>query len=293
LKKSGLLNLFILADVQIFERTYDRKTKQYEWNFPPVLKGQRSVWRESTRPNALFLSTAIQLNSTQLLPVFEWFQKRLVVVVGETKFNAGLTLNLLEEREGKEKLLSFMKEADLGITDIELKRESLPVGNFIFHGNAILEHKPGQLTPNQIKVTFSHPSDDKKHSSLDLSEESNGTQTFFRTAGAWANIFKNGEVLLFDEIESSYHPLLVRFLIKKFHSAQNDNQNSQLIFATQSPVTLDQGLMRRDQIWFVEKDRMGGSKVYPLTDFKPRNDEVLERWYMKGRYGALPIITDQ
>ena len=275
----------------IFKRTYDRKTKKYEWNLPTFLKGQRIVWKESTRPNALFLSTAVQLNSKQLMPVYEWFQKHLVVIADATKFNASLTLGLFEEKNGKEKLLSFMKEADLAITDLKLERKPLPTnGQFVFQGKMpILEHKPGQL-PNQLEIAFSHPSDDENYSTLDLSEESNGTQIFFSTAGGWINVIKNGEVILCDEIEASFHPRLVRFLIERFHSEKNNPQNSQLIFTTQSPTLLDQELFRRDQFWFVEKDRNGTSKVYPLTDFKPRNDEVLERWYMRGRYGALPLI---
>ena len=102
---------------------------------------------------------------------------------------------------------------------------------------------------------------------IDLSEESNGTQNFFRSAGAWLNVFKNGEILLLDEIESSFHPLLVRFLFQKFHSEKNNQQNSQLIFTTQSTDPLDLKIFRRDQIWFVEKNKDGSSRVYPLSDF--------------------------
>ena len=51
-------------------------------------------------------------------------------------------------------------------------------------------------------------------------------------------------------------------------------------------------MFRRDQFWFVEKTQSGASKLYPLTDFSPRNDEVIERWYMRGRYGALPVLPE-
>lgn len=273
----------------MFERKYSKRKNEYIWDFGSFLKGQRSVWSKSTRPNALFLSTAIQLNSEQLMPVFSWFQKRLVIIVGATQLNAGLTLDLLKEQDGKEKVLSFMKEADLAITDLEVKREPLPAGAIIFSNNFI-EKIPGQ-PDSLVKVTLSHPSDDPKYSSLELFEESKGTQEVFNSAGAWLNVFKNGEILLIDEIESSLHPLLVRFLIQKFHSNKNNERNSQLIFTTHNTLLLDQDLFRRDQIWFVEKDKDGGSKIYPLTDFKPRNDEALGRWYMRGRYGALPIIN--
>ena len=99
-------------------------------------------------------------------------------------------------------------------------------------------------------------------------------------------------MLLVDEIDTSLHTLLARFLIKQFHSNQTNPNNAQLIFTTHNTSHLNQDLFRRDQVWFVEKGPDSASKLYPLTDFKPRNDEKLENWYMRGRYGALPMIVD-
>lgn len=278
----------------IFERIYDDKRKQYAWKFSSFLKGQRSVWSEATRPNALFLSTAIQLNSKQLLPVYEWFQKRLVVIVGGATLNPALTLQLLDKPDGKTKLLPFLREADLGITGIHVKREAMPsgAGAVMIVGSPYIEQLPGNATPNLLKITMSHATETKEDVGLDLSEESAGTQVLFSSAGAWLNVFDNGEVLLFDEIDTSLHPLLTRFLIDRFHSSVTNPRNAQLIFTTHNTSLLDQDLFRRDQIWFVEKGSLGASKLYPLTDFKPRNDEVLERWYLRGRYGALPLLEE-
>jgi uncharacterized protein len=278
----------------IFERTYDEKKKKYIWKFSSFLKGQRSVWSEATRPDALFLSTAIQLNSKQLLPVYEWFQKRLVIIVGVSALNPALTLQLLNEPDGKAKLLPFLREADLGITGIDVKRESIPsgAGPMMIVGAPYIEQQPGNATPNLLKITMSHSTGTKEEVGLDLSEESAGTQVLFRSAGAWLNVFDKGEVLLVDEIDTSLHPLLTRFLIDRFHSGVTNARNAQLIFTTHNTSFLDQILFRRDQIWFVEKGAEGASKLYPLTDFRPRNDEVLERWYLRGRYGALPVIDE-
>jgi uncharacterized protein len=275
----------------IFERSYDVKRKQYQWHFSSFLKGQRAVWKEATRPNALFLSTAIQLNSVQLLPVYEWFQRRLVVIVGMTTLNPALTLQLLNRPDGKEKLLPFLREADLGITGVDVRREAVPTGAMMV-GSAYLEQLPGQVTPNLLKITLSHEADAKEEVGLDISEESAGTQILFRSAGAWLNVFENGEVLLVDEIDTSLHPLLTRFLVQRFHSDLTNARNAQLIFTTHNTSLLDQEIFRRDQIWFIEKASDGASKLYPLTDFKPRNDEALERGYLRGRYGALPVLDE-
>jgi hypothetical protein len=134
----------------MFERTYLSDKKRYEWKFSPSLKGQKAFWSEATRPTTLFLSTAIQLNSKQLQPVYEWFQKRLVVVTGITTLNAGLTLKLL----GKARLLPFLQDADLGISDIKITKERLPLGGgYVAGPNQILEHDPATNTYNLVKVT--------------------------------------------------------------------------------------------------------------------------------------------
>lgn len=279
----------------LFDREYVAKKKAYDWEFGNSFRGNRVTWRENTRDEALFLSTAVQLNSTQLMPVFQWFQKRLVIIAGASTFNANLTLKLLKEPGGKERLLPFIREADFTITDVEAQDEPLRPDPLMFQGNPqfflplIQAGNSPSDPPTLAKVSFSHRQDDPVQ--IDLSDESNGTQALFRTAGAWLNVFARGEVLLVDEIDTSLHPLLVRFLIKRFHSSQTNPCKAQLVFATHSTTLLNQDLFRRDQIWFVERGKDYASRCYPLTDFSPRTDEVIEKWYMRGRYGALPILT--
>jgi hypothetical protein len=277
----------------IFERTYQAKADEYSWKFSSFLKGQRSLWSASTRSNALFLSTAIQLNSKQLMPVFEWFQKKLVVITGAVTMNAALTLQLLDKPEGKEKLLPFLRKADLSIAGIDVKKESFPAGsNAVMLGaGAFIDNRPGG-TPSVIKVNFQHVSDSKEPIPLEFSEESAGTQSLFRSAGAWLNVWDNGEVLLFDELDTSLHLVLAQFLIQRFHSSATNPHNAQLVFSTHNVALLSCGLFRRDQVWFVEKATDGGSRLFPLTEFKPRNDEKIDKSYLRGQYGALPLLAE-
>jgi uncharacterized protein len=275
---------------RMFERSYNKKAGKYEWNFSSFFKGDKSLWSTATRDNALFLSTAIQLNSQQLKPVFEWFQKRLVVIVGNVSMNAGLTVALLDRPEGKETLLPFVREADSGIADVEIKREPIPKSAIIFNAGQFIEQSSPNAQPQLVRVSFSHQSDSGQSVKFDISDESNGTQALFRSAGAWLNVLANGEVLLFDEIDTSLHPLLTWFLIDQFHSDSINRNGAQLVFSTHDTTLLNQELLRRDQIWFVEKQPGASSKLFPLIDFSPRNDEVIERWYLRGRYGALPLL---
>jgi uncharacterized protein len=280
----------------LFDRSYDEKRSKYQWSFSSFFTGNRSVWSDATRDNALFLSTAIQLNNQQLKPVFEWFQKRLVVIVGNVGLNAQLTLKLFDQPDGKARLLPFLREADAGIADVEIQREPLSAGGgFVFAGGApIIEQSLPNAPPQLVRVSFSHPSSDAGEVvKFDLFEESNGTQALFRTAGAWLNIFANGEVLIFDEIDTSLHPLLTRFLIEQFHSKETNPYGAQLIFSTHDTTLLGLDLLRRDQIWFVEKQKEANTTLFPLSDFSPRNDELIERGYLRGRYGALPVLSNR
>lgn len=279
---------------ELFNRQFNTNKNRYDWKFSSYFKGKRISWSEQTRKEALFLSTAVQLNSAQLLPIFEWFQKRLVVVVGIVSLNETLTLKLLREPDGKEKLLPFLREADFGIADFAVSREQLPSQGAVIGGRSIMiDRAPGALEPELIKVTFTHTwGDASEQANLEFEDESSGTQAFFKNAGAWLNVLAKGEVFLIDEIDTSLHPLLTRFLIQKFHSSKTNPKNAQIIFNSHNLSLLDHDLFRRDQIWFAEKGTDGASRLYPLSDFKPRTDESLGRRYIRGQYGALPIIGE-
>jgi uncharacterized protein len=273
----------------LFERTYDQKKKDYGWQFSSFLKGQRAVWKETTRPNALFLSVAVQLNSHQLAPIFQWFSTKLFVIVGPTGLNVSLTQKLLEHPNGKAKLLSFLQEADFNISDVQVVRQQVTPGAIIMPGAMSVEQGPEGTWA--LHVTFSHSKlDGGEPVALNYSEESHGTQVLFQAAGAWLNVLENGEVILFDELEKSLHPLLIRYLVEQFHSTLSNPRHAQLIFSTHNTSLLDMDLFRRDQIWFVERGQKSASRLYPLTKFKPRQGEALERGYLHGRYGALPVI---
>ncbi|OGA40195.1 MAG: hypothetical protein A3G28_04255 [Betaproteobacteria bacterium RIFCSPLOWO2_12_FULL_68_19] len=275
------------------ERTYHEKKNEYEWQFSAKLKGSPRVWRDATRANALFLSTATQLNSEQLRPIFQWFQKKLVIIgTGGSELNPALTFKLLEQPDGKQKLLQFVHAADLGIDDLSLQRATA-APTMAIGGNIVSEPQPQGPITTLLRVTSYHKaSDGEQRVAMDFGDESSGTQRLFQSAGAWLNVLNNGEVILYDELDTSLHPLMTRFLIGLFHYRSTNPKNAQLVFTTHDTSLLDSEIFRRDQIWFIEKDKKGASRLYPLSDFSPRKDEKLERGYLRGRYGALPFIGE-
>ena len=96
-----------------------------------------------------------------------------------------------------------------------------------------------------------------------------------------------------DELEASLHPLLTRELIRFFQNSRNKKTTPQLVFATHDVTLLDPDLFRRDQIWFTEKDKSGFTQLYSMSDYKehkPRKGEAMQKGYLSGRYGAIPIL---
>jgi AAA15 family ATPase/GTPase len=93
-----------------------------------------------------------------------------------------------------------------------------------------------------------------------------------------------------DELERSLHPLLVRQLIALFQNPKMNAHGAQLIFTSHETSLLKPDILRRDQIWFTEKDANHASALFPLTEFTPRKNEAFESGYLSGRYGAVPIL---
>ncbi len=111
-----------------FERLFDSQTQDYTWKIGENFKGELSSWKALTRPNALFLSAAVQFNSKQLQPVFHWIDKNLIVIFPGIDFNRLLTLNMLDNEQSKARLLNFMQVADLRIEDVDIQKEVTNIG---------------------------------------------------------------------------------------------------------------------------------------------------------------------
>jgi len=275
-----------------FERSYDPTRQNESWYFGSKFTGRRKIWQEATRSNALFLSTAIQLNNEQLKPVFNWFSHKLRVIGQVDIIHPGFSMGECEKEEKKRAILKFMNAADLSITDILLKKKDfsmrdLPADMPENIKKEIIMDLDGKKIP---QISFMHPAPDADESvPLELSEESDGTQKLFALAGHWLDVLEKGFVLFVDEMDNSLHPIMIRFLLSLLHNPETNRQNAQLVFTTHDTTVLDQMLMRRDQIWFVEKDKKNATRLYPLSDYKPRKGEALQKGYLLGRYGALPF----
>lgn len=276
------------------ERAWDDGSQSYEWGRMEALKGQKKLWKDSTRDNALLLSTAVQLNCEQLQPVFDWFENTLKIV-GINGFNPGFSIKSCEKGERKKEIVNFLKSADLNITDIKVKPKKISA-------NDLPEDMPDDMKQSILQqseakefvdIQIIHEGENGALVALPLQNESDGTRKLFAYAGPWLDVLKEGSVLFIDELHDNLHPLIVRMLVGLFHNRQTNPKNAQLLFTTHETSILSQEVFRRDQIWFASQEGAQGTHLTPLSDFKVRKGaEDIERYYLDGRYGAVPYLPN-
>ncbi len=275
-----------------YTREYIPEKDDYAWYFGSKFKGEKNLWKNSTRSNALFLSTAVQLNSEQLKPVFNWFLNKLQIV-GVFGWSPEFTIDLLQKDKYKDKIIRFLKIADFDIEDVNVKfddfsPDKLPKDLPLELKEKMIEEFGGKKIIEEFNTV--HLNDEGEKVLLDFNEESDGTQKFFSILGPCLDTLDNGNVLFVDELNDNLHPLLVEFIVKLFHNEKMNRKGAQIIFTTHETSILSQSIFRRDQVWFCEKEKQA-TKLYSLLEFKPRKGvEDIEKGYLSGRYGALPYI---
>jgi AAA15 family ATPase/GTPase len=283
-----------------FTREHDRKPV---FSFGKHLTGENRSIESLTRPNSLFLSAAAQNNHTQLLPIYQWFTSRLQFVSQErSPLVLQTAKRCLAEPAYKQEIVRLLAAADLGIIDLEVSEEPID-GDVQEAVNALLARIAEKLAPENaerpttkvdplfLRTRLKHKTASSEAGvPLQIEDESAGTIAWLGLLGPALTALKNGGTVVVDELDASLHPLLALQLVQIFNDQQTNQSGAQLVFNTHDTNLLDQSVLRRDQIWFIEKDDQGASHLYPLTDFKPRKDENLKRGYLQGRYGAIPYV---
>lgn len=277
-----------------FDRQFDESLGKDVYEFGSGLKGAKNLWEGATRPNALFLSMAAQLNSEALRPVFDWFANGLVIFNELSPLSPQFSVQMLKQEAQRKAICDFLRAADTSIADIEVATQQATVHSVHFDlATGKRDEAVGEQAVDEVK--FHHVTEQGK-AVFDLMDESSGTRNLLFLAGPVLAVLGKGVTLVVDELDTSLHTMLVQALVRLFHRPEADNNPSgaQLIFTTHDTSLLDAyGLFRRDQVWFVEKKPDQSSSLYPLLDFSPRKNEALERGYLQGRYGALPVLRGQ
>ena len=267
-------------------------------------KGENEIVKQVTRPNALFLSVAAQHNHHQLTRIYKWFRDIHPVGIPTSRWGRALVggpppdywfRNLLahsvpsnqmslfgsDGNSPLSRLRDLLQAADIGITDIKVERD------------ADTSYSSTARSRLRVYLRHRHP---EKEAWLPLEQESHGTQTLLRMASPILGTLQRGGLLVIDELEASLHPLLAQHIVKQFSNPETNRANGQLLFTTHDTnllgSTIASPVLRRDQVWLTEKNDSGATCLYPLSDYKPRKAENLERGYLQGRYGAIPFLGD-
>lgn len=239
----------------------------------------------------LFLNVfaKIDKNNEDFNNVYNWFIDANYLDLGDPNFenalNNRISLKIIEDKKYKEELLKFIKTFDATIDSINISPNSL---------------EELKNTNGVVKVELVHNGEDGNKRALPLVLESNGTMKMFHLFDFLMDTLRNGRVLFVDELDAKLHPLLTRYIINLFHNSEKNIGNGQLIYSTHDTVNLNKETFRRDEIWFVEKEKNGISELYSLSDYiienengnakKVRNDATYNKDYLTGRYGAIPVL---
>ena len=245
--------------------------------------------------------------------IFEWITESLDICTPQTSLNS---FEYYYDDASLTKINELIKTFDTGITKISIEeitqdelRKELPEPIF----NEVMENIKKKIEDDNIrnfkvsmrsrdsffniesingselKVTTIKLTHGNSSYSFNFNEESDGTRRVFELLDILLNKSEN-KVYIIDEMERSLHPKLTSRFIELFDE-MHPEQKIQLIFTTHESSIMDQDLFRRDEIWFVERDKDNSSNIYSLDKFKERYDKKLSKAYLEGRYGAIPAFT--
>ena len=203
--------------------------------------------------------------------------------------STGVNRLKIEKKELSEETLERMYPQKFGKVRERLKRGSLPSIHLQEGLELCYERQGGKDSFYTLSIGSEHEISDGEAICMDISEESDGTRRLLNLLPALFHMSSGASVFFIDEIDRSMHPLLSRTFLEFFLEKCN---GSQLILTTHEANLLDLALLRRDEIWFTEKDSIGATHIYPLTEFRDRGEDNLRRHYLQGRFGAVPFLGD-
>jgi len=258
------------------------------------------ILKDQTGERVLFLS----MLASNHKPISE----KIIQFVQKTNFISGTergnTLNFsfgqfLNDPNMAIKMKDFVVRADFGVVDIEASEKMVSakdVQSMPDKFKELLFKENSQIAERSIKFLHKKFDKDGKESRGELfdffAEESDGTQQMFALAAPFVDTLENGKILFIDEIDASLHPMLCQYLVSIFNSKEKNPDNAQLVFTTHDISLLSEEFLRRDQIYFTDKNKKGATELFSLADISERKGVDFAKRYLEGRYNALPYIAD-
>ncbi len=249
-----------------------------------------------------------------ILDVLDWFENKLSIVFPSSAF-VGLEVALHDNEDAQDEITNILSKFDIGINRIgltevepELALEGIPEHEVDKIKKRLKKGDSGAILTNirenryliraddgvnrAFKLATTHIDSEGEKVEFDLDEESDGTRRLLEVLPGMLGAFSSNQVFVIDELDRSLHSAISRSIISSF-LAETRGEMSQLIVTTHDASLLDQELLRKDEIWFTQKNQQGQSCLYSLEEFQDiRADKDINTGYLAGRFGGVPIITE-
>lgn len=264
----------------LYRRNNKKRAKEVELLFregetynvhPSCTIAKNLIANKMVRNNALLVSAAAQFNDETAASIVNWLSDTSVITNHDDEMMWKKAVIKLDDSKIRKRIVEFSKYADLGIEDIYKVNDEVVSSHVQYDDNG-----------KEIQ-TVSFPF---------ASNESEGTIKYFQLAYPIIDALDNGKRLVIDEIDSKMHPKLTSKIIELFNSKETNPNHAQLIFTIHDTNILSAKILRRDQVWFTQKDNYGATQLYSLAEYKVRNNASFEKDYLEGKYGGTPIIGD-
>lgn len=278
-------------------RLFQREKQEIDISLEYFSEGLQWVDNIKKLKNRLFLSY-VYYNGGDISQKLIKYLSRYNTISGlEVDGYEQLSLKMIEQQsEGYQEAMELFKKLDLGFTAIEVEEKKAPNG-LKERLAALQDVDPPKNQNAKVYETYTtHNVYGKEGKVVGYTKfnaeifESNGTNKVISFSGPLFNTLLKGKVLFVDELDAQLHPILTRAIVCLFMDKETNPKGAQLVFTTHDTHLLDKEYLRRDQVWFTEKDATEASDLYSLLEFKERNDRNFEKNYIEGRYGAIPFI---
>ena len=263
---------------------YRKKGEELEMN--GFAKSHVENIKSALNKESLIVSLGAKLRIDKLKKVRDWFLKNEVVNFGDPAENflrsRVIPVGFADSKKVQGNVIKYFSSFDGAIQDFDVEERA--------------QKEEKEKYKNYEIASFHKMVDSDEMASIPLEEESSGTLKMFALYPSLKEVLDSGATLFIDELNARLHPLLVRNIILTFLSDEINTQNAQLIFTTHDIWQFTNELLRRDEIWLVDKNKNGASELYSLVEFKDeegnkiRRDEALAKKYLTGSYGAIPAL---
>ncbi len=272
LKKNVIMYESLYRQTKNGKRTSKVFVRDKDKGYIQVGQQLKSLEKTDVSETTPFLSYIKILKEIDLInEVIDWFENCEIINFGDPLMD--MRIILFEDDIGQSIMLKMLREMDVDVIDYRCVEGG--EDNFNIFTKHLIRNKGFEL---------------------ELHEESSGTRKLFGFLPMIINALKEGGVVVIDEMDAKLHPKLIRYIIELFRSRKSNPHKAQLIFTSHDLSTMKKEVFRRDEIWFVAKDREQSSKLYSLIEIKDgdgksiRKDATYDKQYLEGRYGADPYL---